>query len=129
MGELPKALAQRQEHQRQQSVNLVMRAIAELSAEGHKIRIKDLIERTGLSRSIFCKPHIRQLLIDKGICEVRTADAQPRISARKTQCLNKLEEKLRQKDEYIHKLRIENQELEEECALLRGKLFLLMQNL
>lgn len=129
MGELPKALAQRQERQRQQSVNLVLRAITELSAEGHKIRIKDIIEYTGLSRSIFCKPHIRQILIDKGICKAKTEAPQPRTSVRKTQHLSKLEEKLRQKDDYIHKLRIENQELEEECALLRGKLFLLMQKL
>lgn len=77
MGELASALAQKQEIQRQKSINLVLRAIIELNAEGYRIRVKDLMEHTGLSRSIFAKPHIRKILIDKEICKASPkADAE-----------------------------------------------------
>lgn len=130
MSKVPYVLTQRQEIQRQKSVNLVLRAISDLSAEGHRIRIKDLMEHTGLSRSVFGKPHIRQVLIDKGICAATAADdATPKIPTNKATRISNLEKKLRQKDEYIHRLVTENSELKDECALLRGKLFLLMHRI
>jgi len=103
-------------------------AITELNAEGYRIRIKDLMEHTGLSRSIFAKPHIRKILIDKGICKVSPkADAEQKASTNKSTRISNLEKKLRQKDEHIRRLIVENEKLKEECSLLRGKLFLLMQ--
>lgn len=128
MTEFTNALALRQEQQRQKSINLVLRAIADLSVEGHRIRIKDLMEYTGLSRSVFAKPHIRRILIEKGLCAAPAADdiAQKAPTNKATRMSN-LEKKLRQKDEYIQRLVAENGALKDECALLRGKLFLLMQ--
>ncbi|HOT59363.1 MAG TPA: DUF6262 family protein [Spirochaetales bacterium] len=128
MGELVSALAQKQEIQRQKSINLVLRAITELNVEGYRIRIKDLIEHTGLSRSIFAKPHIRKILIDKEICKASPkADVEQKAPTNKSTRISNLEKKLRQKDEHIRRLIAENDKLKEECALLRGKLFLLMQ--
>ena len=121
-------LAQKQEIQRQTSINLVMCAIVGLSAEGYRIKIKDLMEYTGLSRSIFAKPHIRQILVSKGISKPPLkGDTEQKASASRATHISNLENKLRQKDEYIHRLTTENNELKDECALLRGKLFLLMQ--
>lgn len=50
-------------------MNKDLRAITDLSNEGANIRIKDLIEYTGLSRSTFAKQHVRDILIDKGIVD------------------------------------------------------------
>lgn len=48
------------------------------------------------------------------------------VSRKQSQVAN-LKEKLAQKDEYIAKLTDENQALKNECELLRGKFFLMMQ--
>ena len=74
MKELPESLKKRQELQRQQTVNKVLYAIDDLEREGYKIRVKDLIEYTGLARSTFSKDHVRQVLIEKNIAEVKEGD-------------------------------------------------------
>ena len=128
MGKLPNALVQKQEVLRQKSINLVIRAIADLNAEGYRIKIKDLMERTGLSRSIFAKSHIRQILVKNGICKppvnIEFAKTTPTNKATR---ISNLEKKLLQKDDYIRRLTDEIGKLKDECALLRGRLFLLMQ--
>jgi hypothetical protein len=43
-------------------VTIVSKAINELRDEGYLVSIKLLVERTGLSRSVFRKEHIRQVL-------------------------------------------------------------------
>lgn len=58
MRKVPEQLAAKQETQRQKTINLVLRAIHDLNNEGYSIRIKDLMEITGLSRSVFAKLHI-----------------------------------------------------------------------
>jgi len=127
MSKLPETLIQKQELQRQKSINLVLHAISELSDEGHTIRIKDLMEHTGLSRSIFAKDHIRKILIDKGVCTESENTKVHKSPLNKSARIKKLEIKLQEKNERIQKLMEENDSLKEECALLRGKLFLLMQ--
>jgi hypothetical protein len=128
MRKVPGQLLAKQETQRQKTINLVLRAIHDLKKEGYNIKIKDLMEITGLSRSVFAKPHIRKLLTDDGIgyTKAETTVPSPPISRKQSQIAN-LKEKLIQKDEYIAKLTAENQELKNECELLRGRLFLLMQ--
>jgi Mn-dependent DtxR family transcriptional regulator len=69
LNKLPRVIEEKQALQRQETVNKVLRAINDLSNEGANIRIKDLIEYTGLSRSTFAKQHVRDILIDKGIVE------------------------------------------------------------
>jgi len=126
---IPKQLAERQERQRQTTINTILRAISELKAEGYTIRIKDLMERTGFSRSVFSKGHVRGLLIAQGVMTVKPFDpgddsASPTLSKEQ-----RLKLKLKKKDLQIHHLAEENAVLKSECELLRGRLFLLTQRL
>ena len=127
MSKLPKRLAEKQEMDRQKTINLVLRAITGLKAEGYGIKIKDLIEATGLSRSVFAKPHIRKILVDNGIRHSKVDASVPSAPVHKNSQIANLKEKLAKKDEYIKKLVEENAALKQECELLRGRLFLLMQ--
>ena len=128
MRKVPEQLVAKQETQRQKTTNLVLRAIHDLKNEGYSIKIKDLMEATGLSRSVFAKPHIRKFLADNGIgyTKAKPPVPIPPVSRKQSQITN-LKEKLAQKDEYIKKLVEENSDLKQECELLRGRLFLLMQ--
>lgn len=118
---LPKQLTEKQELQRQQSINQVLRAIEELKAEGRSVTITALVEFTGLSRSVFSKGHIRELLVDYGYSGIKTQE-QKRNTKKE-----KLANVAADKDRKIQELRIRVEELEKECELLRGKVFLLMQ--
>ena len=62
MKEVPTKLLEYQDQVRMETEQKVRCAIEELKAEGYTVRIKDLVEYTGLSRSVFAKPHIRKLL-------------------------------------------------------------------
>ena len=103
-----------------------MRAIESLKAEGFDIRIKDLVEYTGLSRSVFGKPHIRKVLMDKGIVASMADVVDDKLSGKLSK-EQKLRLKLKEKDEQIKRISTENIDLKSECELLRGRLFLLMQ--
>ena len=118
---LPKQLTEKQELLRQQSINKVLRAIEELKAEGRSVTIAALVEFTGLSRSVFSKEHIRVLLVDYGYSGIKTQE--PKKITKK----EKLADIVAEKDRKIQELRAEKEELERECELLRGRLFLLMQ--
>jgi len=118
---LPKQLTEKQELMRQQSINKVLRAIEELKAEGRSVTIAALVEFTGLSRSVFSKEHIRELLVDYGYSGIKTQE--PKKITKK----EKLADIVAEKDRKIQELRAEKEELERECELLRGRLFLLMQ--
>ena len=128
MNKIPNHLQKKQERQRQESINKVLRAISSLQAEGYRIRIKDLIEYTGLSRSIFAKEHIRQLLVDNGICqETQAPTTEHKSPANKSTRISNLQKCIDTQEARIQSLTAENAALKDECALLRGKLFLLMQ--
>ncbi len=108
MSNLPGKLREKQEYQRQHSINLVVRAINDLKAEGYSIKIKDLMEHTGLSRSVFAKPHIRELLVSQGIAKSeKTVDAPPDSKSGLSR-MSALRDKLRQKDARITALSSEN---------------------
>ena len=128
MSKLSKNLLDRQEMQRQKTINIVLRAIAELKAEHYSIKIKDLLDYTGLSRSVFSKPHIRSILAVSGITKGKdyTHSKMKKPTNRSTQICN-LKKKILQKEEYILKLTSENEVLKSECTLLRGRLYLLIQ--
>ena len=83
--------------------------------------ISVLIEYTGLSRSTFSKVHIRELLAEHGYA---LRDNPATSSKRKKVSLS---ERISEKDHFIAELRIKNTELESECELLRGRLFLAIQ--
>ena len=127
MNKLPRVIEEKQALQRQETVNKVLRAITDLSNEGANIRIKDLIEYTGLSRSTFAKQHVRDILIDKGM--VDSKKERSKIKTNKPTRISNLMKKAEEREVYIKKLETENAEYKNECELLRGRLFLLMQRL
>ena len=53
---------------------MVTQAILVLESQGYNIKIKDLISVTGLSRSVFAKPHIREVLVEYGIIQTQTPE-------------------------------------------------------
>ena len=116
MREIPKKLLEYQEQTRAETEHKGLCAIEELKAEGYTVRIKELVEYTGLSRSVFAKPHIRKLLENYEIGNPSRIGNKKEESTRK----EKMEER-------IKRLVEENTELKKECELLRGRLFLLMQ--
>lgn len=121
---LPQGLSEKQELQRQQTINKVLRAIDDLQSQGCKLSIKNLIDYTGLSRSTFSKPHVRKVLAKYGYpASGYEASTEIKAQAKK----HGQSEKLRETDKRIHTLTDENKALKEECELLRGRLFLLMQ--
>ena len=71
---IPKCLVQRQEKTRKDTVEMVTQAILVLESQGYNIKIKDLISVTGLSRSVFAKPHIREVLVEYGIIQTQTPE-------------------------------------------------------
>lgn len=122
---VPKELIVRQEHQRQTTANTVLRAITELRAEGHRLTIKNLMDYTGLSRSVFGKKHIRAVLVTQRIVAAKACEVERTSST--TNAKQRMKQKLEEKDRQILRLTEENAALKSECELLRGKLFLLMQ--
>jgi hypothetical protein len=119
---LPQALLEKQELERQLTVNKVLRAIQDLEAEGCQVNIKNLLAYSGLSRSVFAKAHIRAVLVDR----VPTLAAKP-LRSQKGSNKNKKSYKIQKYEERIQRLMTENDDLKRECELLRGRLFLLMQ--
>lgn len=130
MKELPESLKKRQELQRQRTINKVLHAINDLEREGYKIRVKDLIECTGLARSTFSKAHVRRVLIDKKIVKGKDGDeTSVRVKTNKKTRIGNLKVQLEKKEAYVERLLEENRELKHECEILRGKVFQLMQQL
>lgn len=83
--------------------------------------ITALVEFTGLSRSVFSKGHIRELLVDYGYSGIKTQE-QKRSTKKE-----KLADVATDKDRKIQELRTRVEGLERECELLRRKVFLLTQ--
>lgn len=115
---LPINLQKQQELKKQESINKVLRAIKDMKNEERKVTISALMEFTGLSRSIFSKPHIRELLVDYGYVQ-KGADSNAKGKKKTKKSSNK--------DKIIAELRTRNAELEHECELLRGRLFSVME--
>lgn len=118
--ELPPALIQKQEQMRQQTIGKVLRAMENLKAEGCQINIKNLMAYSGLSRSVFAKPHVRNLIQDQFATKELKTTPKRRV-VRKNQ-----REEISAYISRIDRLTEENEQLKKECELLRGRLFLLM---
>lgn len=116
MREIPKKLLEYQEQTKAEIEHKVLCAIEELKAEGYTVRIKELVEHTGLSRSVFAKPHIRKLLENYEIGNPSPKDSKQDGQIRRDKVM-----------ERIKWLTEENTELKKEYELLRGRLFLLIQ--
>ena len=121
--ELPPALIQKQEQMRQQTIGKVLRAMEDLKAEGCRINIKNLIAYSGLSRSVFAKPHVRNLIQDQ------FAAKQQKTTPKKEMVRKNQREEIAAYISKIDRLTEENEQLKKECELLRGRLFLLMNKM
>jgi len=119
---LPKSLIEKQEKTRADTAAMVTNAIVELDAQGYRIKIRDIMDITGLSRSVFAKPHIRKILVEYGIAKPKWVDSfgEAKDSQRDIDIL------LSEKDGYIQRLLTENEQMRYEIELLRGKIHLLM---
>ena len=95
---IPKSLVQRQEKTRKDTVEMVTQAILVLESQGYNIKIKDLISVTGLSRSVFAKPHIREVLVEYGIIQTQTPEKT--AGAESTRRMDRL---IAEKNGYIHR--------------------------
>lgn len=118
---LPQSLIEKQERTRSNTIEAVTNAIIELEAQGYSIKIRDLIEVTGLSRSVFAKPHIRKVLVEYGVSKPDWIKSSP--TQKKSRDIETL---LAEKDGYIQRLLTENEQMKYEIELLRGKIHLLM---
>lgn len=119
---LPKALIEKQEKTRSDTITMVTNAIIELEAQGYSIKIRDIMDVTGLSRSVFAKPHIRKILVEYGVVKPKRVDY-PCESKDNQRDMDTL---LAEKDGYIQRLLAENDQLRYKVELLRGKVHLLM---
>ncbi|MEG2013787.1 MAG: DUF6262 family protein [Anaerovoracaceae bacterium] len=124
---VPQAVKDKQEMARQTTVHAVLTAIRELQEQGYAIKIKDLMEYTGFSRSTFGKPHVREVLVRCGVVPGKVTVTEEIDTKALLSTTKRLKAELKSKDERIAKLRSENTELKQECELLRGRLFLIMQ--
>ncbi len=106
---------------------MVLHAFVELQAQGCRLSISNLMDFTGISRSVFSKPHVRAIMVDFGYPPLKEAAAEsaatsPTPAQTKAQ---KLRAELRKRNESSRILREENAALKEECELLCGQIFLL----
>ena len=121
--ELPPALIQKQEQMRQQTIGKVFRAMEDLKAEGCRINIKSLMAYSELSRSVFTKPHVRNLIQDQFATKEQKTTPKRR-AVRKNQ-----REEIAAYISRIDRLTEENEQLKKECELLCGRIFLLMNKM
>jgi hypothetical protein len=118
---LPQSLLNKQESERLATASTVTNAIIELQSQGYNTRIKDLMFVTGLSRSVFAKPHIRKILVEYRIIE----PSDIKFSNGTDKKNRDIETILAEKDGYIDRLLFVIEQLREECEILRGKIHLL----
>jgi len=129
---IPPALAERQELQRQETINKVLHAIQYLMDNGADVGITELVHLTGLSRSVFAKPHVQKVLDEHYESYYETMEEMAEKTKRMERTERKAEKKknkIKNHNERVKRLTEENTSLKEECELLRGRLFLLMQRL
>lgn len=139
MKDISDALKKKQEITRQGTIEKIQHAINDLQAEGYLIGIKHLAERTGLSRSVFRKPHVQNILKENKIGIYRESKTVPKsdedyrtlaLTMEKellmaNNKIQKLEDELKDRDRRIAKLKSSIEEKTNECALLCGEVFLL----
>lgn len=119
---LPQRLVDKQESERTATTTAITNAIIELESQGYNIKIKDIMFVTGLSRSVFAKPHIRKVLVEYGIVEPKKIESSTASDGKK----RNLDMILAEKDGYILRLIFANEQLTHEIEVLRGKVHLLM---
>lgn len=138
--EMPTKLRERQEKQRQETIEKVKKAIEDLKVEGCKVTMSNLAERTGLARATLSKPHIEDILNEKRVCKYERVKIQ-KDSSKKDRIDFELEiEDLKKKIYDLEKekknmkikmteVELENYKQKERIAKLLGELQLLSQKI
>lgn len=138
MKDISDALKKKQELARQGTIEKIQRAINDLQAEGYLVGIKHLVERTGLSRSVFRKPHVQNILKENKIGIYRESKTVPKSDEdyrllalamekellRASNKIQKLEDDLKDRDRRIVRLTTSLEEKANECEVLRGEIFI-----
>lgn len=124
MRKLPDKLIEQQNIQKEQTISKVKTAIDELKKECIAISVSRISERSGLSRSVLSKPHVKEVL--KQYCtETKHNSRTFEYTDKKA---GQLQKSCNDKDDVIKKLQNKLACKTTECELLRGKLHILMQN-
>lgn len=134
MKELNDGLKKRQELLREKTNEKVEKAIKELLEEGFEVSTKLLIERTGLSRPVFGKKHVLEILKRYRVCRYKEIKKVSKNSDKNyvsdlERQIRELDRELKKAKEIIDKCRKKNIKLELEIhdlketnELLRGEL-------
>jgi len=123
VNELPEKLTAQQQKKREATIGIVKKAIDDVAAEGAALSVKRICEYSGLSRSVFSKPHIKRVLKEYGVGEKKAAGIERAESAK----IEKLQAEINGKNDVIKRLKNELGHKTVECELLRGKLHMLAQ--
>ncbi len=137
MKDISSELKEKQEQTRQGTIKKIQHAINDLQAKGYLIGIKHLVERTGLYRSVFRKPHVQKILKENKIEIYRESKTVPNSDEdyrtlaltmeeellRANHKIQKLEEELKDRDRRIARLTTSLEEKTNECKVLRGEIF------
>lgn len=131
---LNKGLQNRQEELRQKTAKSVEEAIKSLKEEGFEISVKLLMERTGLSRPVFSKVHVLEVLKKHGVCryknikQVSQDNDKSYIKGLESQ-VNELSKELEKTQKNLDssikrniRLQLEAQDFKDTNELLRGQL-------
>jgi len=121
MNKLPEGLSAQQQKKRDDTALVIRKAMDDITAEGAMLSIKRISEYSGLSRSVFSKPHVKAVLTEYGVGENKPANDKKIASG---------EEDSAKQDggnNVIKRLRGELERKTLECELLRGKLHTLAQ--
>lgn len=136
---LPQGLKDAQETKRKKTVDKVQTAIDELIAEGYKVTMTRLVERTGLARATLSKPHIEEVLKENKVCKYEKLSVSSTTDKKTLKYELELENiKLKDRIEKVLKenanlknknneLKVENYELKDRVSKLLGELQLLSQ--
>lgn len=134
MKELNEALRKRQEILREKTNEKVENAIKELLEEGFEVSTKLLMERTGLSRPVFGKEHVLEILKRYRVCRYKEVKKVSKNSDKNyvidlERQVRELDRELRKAKQLIDKyskrnikLELEIHDLKETNELLRGEL-------
>ncbi|WP_195250918.1 DUF6262 family protein [Romboutsia sp. 1001713B170207_170306_H8] len=131
---LNSGLKEKQENERKETASKVDEAIKDLKEMGFEVSTKLLIERTGLSRPVFGKPHVLEVLKKHKVCrykEIKTVSTKNtknyidelELKNKKLYIeLNKLKKELANSMRIRSNLELKIDDLEDTNKLLRGQL-------
>ena len=115
---IPDQLARKQEQQRQETVNRIMWALDTLESMGMEASVRNLVAVSGLSHSVFYKPHVKKFIAEycPGVYVLSDDEEE-----------EDMPERTPEEETEIARLTSKLEALERENEYLRGKVFLLLK--